>query len=100
MPMKVSEVTAEVLADYLRLDDASEIELSEIKNMMSSAKDYIRAYTGLDDAEIDEHQDITQALHLLVADMFDNRNLHMEAKAGNVNKAVECILSMHSINLL
>lgn len=98
--MKISEVTVDYLASYMRLDDPTEIETAEISNMLASAKAYIKGYTGLDDEALDMHEDITQALFVIVADMFDNRNLYIEGKASNVNKAVECILGMHSINLL
>ena len=98
--MKVSEVTVKNLADYIRLDDPIDVELDELERMKASAIAYIKGYTGLTGEELDEHEDITQALFLLVADMFDNRNLQTENKASNVNKAVESILAMHSTNLL
>lgn len=98
--MKISEVTTQDILDYLRIDDASAIEESEVDNMYSSAVAYITSYTGLKEDQLDDHEDITQAMFLLVADMFDNRNLYIEGKAANRNKAVESILSMHSVNLL
>jgi hypothetical protein len=98
--MKISEVTVEDLANFIRLDDPTEIELSEIERMRSSAISYMADYTGLTPEQLDEHENLTHALNILVADMFDNRNLYIEGKANNINKAVECILGMHSINLL
>lgn len=98
--MKISEVTQEYIANYLRLDEPTEIELQEIEIMSVGAKAYIKSYTGLSDEEIDQHDDITHAYLILIADMFDNRNLYIEGKASNVNKAVNCILGLYSINLL
>lgn len=98
--MKLSEVTTQDLADYLRLDDATEIELSELERMQASSLAYICSFTGLTQTEADSHEDITQALFILVADMFDNRNLYIEGKASNENRAVRDILSMHCVNLL
>lgn len=98
--MKVSEVTTQDITDYLRLDDANDIEIKEIDRMYVSAVAYITAFTGLKEEELDEHEDITQALFLLIADMFDNRNLYTENKASNENMAVKDILRMHSVNLL
>lgn len=98
--MKINEVTTEDLANYLRLDDLSDIEIGEIERMKSSAISYMADYTGLSEEQLNEHDDLTQALFILVADMFDNRNLYIEGKANNINKSVECILGMHSINLL
>lgn len=98
--MKINEVTTEDLVNYLRLDDPSYIEISEIERMKASAIGYMKDYTGLSEEQLNEHDDLTQALFILVADMFDNRNLYIEGKANNINKSVECILGMHSINLL
>lgn len=98
--MKISEVTVQNLVDFLRIDDPISIETDEISRMMSSAKAQIRSYTGLTDDEIDEHEDLTQAFFIIVADMFDNRNLQLDYKSVARNKSVDQILGMHSINLL
>nr|DAT40058.1 MAG TPA: tail connector protein [Caudoviricetes sp.] len=98
--MKVSEVDEMILAEYARLDDPSDIELNELKRMRESAVAMITAYTGLKEEELDEHADITQALFVLVMDMFDNRNLMIDYKSTNMNPAVKTILNLHSVNLL
>ena len=98
--MKISEVTQEYIANYLRLDEPTEIELHEIETMSASAMSYIVAHTGLSAEELDQHEDITHAYLILIADMFENRNLYIEGKASNVNKAVDRILGLHSVNLL
>lgn len=98
--MKMSEVTVENMAERLRIDDVSDIISTEIEIMMESAKSFIESFTGLTADEVDSHEDITQAFFILVADMFENRNLYNENKDSNLNKAVECILRMHSINLI
>lgn len=98
--MKVSEVDEMILAEYARLDDPSDIELNELKRMRESAVAMITAYTGLKEEELDEHADITQALFVLVMDMFDNRNLMIDYKSTNMNPAVKMILNLHSVNLL
>ncbi len=98
--MKVSEVDETILAEYARLDDPSDIELNELKRMKESAVAMITAYTGLKEEELDEHADITQALFVLIMDMFDNRNLMIDYKSTNMNPAVKTILNLHSVNLL
>lgn len=98
--MKVSEVDATVLAEYARIDDPSEIELNELSRMKDSAVAMATAYTGLSEEELDEYADITQAIFVLVMDMFDNRNLLIDYKATNINPAVKTILNMHAVNLL
>lgn len=98
--MKVSEVNGQSLAEYARLDDPTEIELKELNRMLDSAVAMITSYTGLSREELDDHEDITQALFVLVMDMFDNRNLLIDYKATNLNPAVKTILNLHSVNLL
>ena len=97
--MTISEVTTQDLIDYLRIDDATEIEESEIERMKQSSVSFIIGYTGLSETELDDFEDLTQALFVLVADMFDNRNMQSD-KSVNVNKMVDRILGMHSVNLL
>lgn len=98
--MRISDITTQNLCDYLRLDDPTEIEVAEVERMKSSAVSFITGYTGLTTEQLDEHEDIAQALFVIVADMFDNRNLYIEGKASNINQSVEYILKMHSVNLL
>lgn len=98
--MKVSQITNKELADYLRLtheylDDA---EKQELDTMLSAAKKFVKSYTGLNGEEIDEHEDFTIAIYVLVADMYDTRSMYVDK--SNVNRVVETILGMHSINLL
>ena len=97
--MKVSEVTVDDLVNFIRLDEPNEIETSELERMKDSAVAYIKTYTGLDDESLDKYPDITQALFVLVADMFDNRNYQLD-KAEGVNRMVMTILNSHSVNLL
>lgn len=97
--MKISDVTAQVLADYARLDEPGEIELSELQRAKESAIALMMSYTGIDDInELDAHEDLTHALFVLVMDMFDNRNYLVDKKA--INPAVQIILNLHSVNLL
>lgn len=98
--MKVSELTNEYLVNYLRIDEPEDIEKQEVDGFLTSAISYCTSYTGLSKENLDEHEDITMVVLLLVSDMFDNRNLYIEGKTSNVNKAVERILSMHSVNLI
>lgn len=98
--MKISEVTVDNLASYMRLDDVTKTELDEIEMMKTSAIAFMSDYTGLTIEDLDKHESLTTALFILVTDMFDNRNLYLDTKSANINKSVECILNMHSVNLL
>lgn len=92
----VSEITANVLADYLRISSPDEEELNELKTFLNISKEYIRGYTGVID--LDSYQDFIQVVLVLCQDMYDNRTLYVDK--SNVNKVVESILNMHSTNYL
>jgi hypothetical protein len=98
--MKVSEITAQNLADYLRLDygGLTDGERAEIETLKNAAQSFIRSYTGLSDENIDTHEDFVIVVYILVQDMYDNRVLYVEK--NNLNKTVNTILNMHSVNFM
>ena len=93
---KVSDITAEDVTDYLRIEDVDENELNTINDLMKVAKNYISKYTGQDD--LDDYPDFVIVVLVLVQDMYDNRTMYVDGK--NVNQIVQNILDMHSVNLL
>lgn len=95
--MKVSEITVNHVADYLRLE-IGEYSDTELQVLIDTAKTFIKSYTGLDDTGIDLHEDFVIVVYILCQDMYDNRSLYIDK--NNLNKVVETILGMHSVNLL
>ncbi len=95
--MKVSEITISDVAKYLRLEDNEYCE-NELTTILTTAKQFIKSYTGLTDEQIDDHEDFYIVVMILCQDMYDNRSYYVEK--NNLNKVVETILGMHSINLL
>ena len=93
--MKISEVTTDFLIDYC---NAYEEDKTVIEAFKDASKSYIKSYTGLTNEEIEEMEDITVALLILVAGMFDCRSI--EADKSNVNVILDSLLSMHSKNLI
>lgn len=91
----VSDLTTTDLSDYLRLSISDENELTTYLNV---AKTFVMQYTGLAEDELDNHQDLVIVVLVLVQDMYDNRVLYVDKT--NLNKVVETILGMHSVNLL
>ena len=93
--MKISEVTLEIVSNYLRLD----FEEPLLPLMLSGAKAYIISYTGIkEDIDLDSKEDLTMAYLALISDMYDNRSATVEK--DKVNKIVDTILNMYCINLL
>ena len=89
---KVSEITINDIAEYIRLDEIGDAEEKQLSTFLVIAKDYIQNYTGLDD--LDEYADIVLAVLVLCQDMYDNRTMYIDK--GNVNKVVQTILDMHT----
>lgn len=98
--MKVSEITIDDICRHIRQDKnylTSDDEIL-IPIMQKASVEYVKAYTGLTDAEIDTHEDITIAVLVLISDMYDNRQMYVDK--SNVNRVVDTILGLHCVNLL
>ena len=105
MVSKVSEITIQDVADYLRL---TEYEENDIETYLNIAKNYISNYTGIpevnedeeeEDAEtLDSYADFIIVVYVLCQDMYDNRSMYVNS--GNINKVVQTILDMHTRNYL
>lgn len=95
--MKISEITVNNVVEYLRLEDG-EYNETEIENLLNVAKQFVKSYTGLTDEQIDEHEDFYIVIMILCQDMYDNRSYYVDK--SNLNKVVETILGMYSVNLL
>ena len=95
--MKVSEITVNDVISYLKLEDG-EYDPLEISNFLSVSKKFIKSYTGLTNDLIDTHEDFYIVVMVLCQDMHDNRSYYVDK--NNLNKVVETILGMHSVNLL
>ena len=109
MVSKVSEITIQDVANYLRLDDYTE---SDIETYLNIAKNYISNYTGIpetseyeEDIEeteevetLDDYADFVIVVYILCQDMYDNRCMYVNS--GNINKVVQTILDMHTKNYL
>lgn len=94
----VSDITAQDLAEYLRLVDPDANDINTLNTLLTVAKVYVGEYTGRTIQELDDYKDIIIAILVLVQDMWDNRTLYVDT--NNANKVVESILGLHSVNLL
>lgn len=94
--MKISEVTINDLKEYANVDHDYDDRI--FSNILSSSKAYIKSYTGLNEEQIDSKEELTIALMVLCNEMYENRIYTVEN--DKVNKIVNSILDMHSINLL
>jgi hypothetical protein len=95
---KVSDITANDLAEYIRLDEVTSDDIKLLNSYLNVAKTFICDYTGRQAEEIDNFTDFVIVGMILVQDMWDTRALYVDKT--NLNKVVETILGMHSVNLL
>lgn len=102
---KVSEITENELANYLRISEVSEQEKIELKTYLNIAKNYISNYTGISeksenekDETLDSYSDFVIVVYVLCQDMYDNRTMYIDNKS--INKTVQTILDMHTRNNL
>ena len=58
--MKVSEITVENIANYLRLTEISEEDNKNIELFLNIAKNYIENYTGIPQKSEDEEADASE----------------------------------------
>mgnify|MGYP004546169297 FL=1 len=103
--MKVSEITIDDIADYIRLSEVSDNDKKELQTYLNVAKNFISNYTGIqissdiEEAEtLDSHEDFIIVVYILCQDMYDNRSLYVDSKS--INKTVQTILDMHTRNNL
>lgn len=97
MVSKVSEITIEDVADYIRID----YEERNIETYLNIAKSYISSYTGIpitseEGESLDDFPDFVIVVYILCQDMHDNRTLYVDKT--NINKVVQTILDMHARN--
>lgn len=95
---KVSDISYQDLADYLRLSEIDNDDINTLNNLLKVSKTFISNYTGRTTEELDNYQDFVIVVLVLCQDMWDNRTMYVESK--NLNNVVEIILGMHSVNLL
>ena len=95
---KVSDITYEDIAEYIRLSEVTADDQNTLTNLINIATTYISSYTGLTTEQLDAHADFVIVVFILCQDMWDNRRLYVDN--SNLNQVVETILGMHSVNLL
>ena len=103
--MKVSEITADDIINYLRISDVTEQDKKDIELFLNIAKNYIENYTGIpqksedEQAEtLDTYSDFIIVVYVLCQDMYDNRKMYVDGKS--INNTVKTILDMHTRNNL
>ena len=94
-----SKLDKSTLFRHLRLDETYNAnELPHIQALQRSAIEFVCDHCGIDEAEVDAHEDLAIAVLMIVSDLYDRRDL--TATNAYYNRTVEAILSHHDRNFL
>ena len=97
--MKLSEIDVPFVKEYLRQDGDEDDKL--IGAILEGAKDYIVKYTGQSLEQLEQSEDLTIAVLVLVAEFYDNRTISVNDRINlKVNMMLEPLIGRYSINLL
>lgn len=94
--MKMSEMQVADLKNYLHVYHNDDDSL--LSAILVASKAFVKNYTGLPTEKLDISDDLTMAVFILGAELYDNRVYTVEH--DNVNPVIQAILNMHSVNLL
>ena len=94
--MTPNQISVNDVKEYLRIYDDEDDAV--IGTMLIAAKAFMVGYTGLSENEIDEYEDLTAALLVLVAELYDNRLYTVDN--DKLNPIAKSILDLHCTNLL
>ena len=95
---KVSDITVTDVTDYLRISEVTDEDTSLLTTALNVAKEFVKSYTGLDDAGMDAHEDLVIVIYVLCQSMYDDRTYYVDK--SNINNVVESILNLHCINFM
>lgn len=101
MIKKVSEITYEDIANYLRLSEIDAEDEENLETYLEIAINYIENYTGIsrkttESENLDSYSDFVIVVYILCQDMYDNRCMYVDGK--DLNNTVKTILDMHTRN--
>ena len=94
--MKISEVTLAEVKNYLHVYHSEDDKL--ISGILIAARTFVKNYTGISPENLDTSEDLSMAVLILCAELYDNRVFTVEKNA--VNPVIQALLDMHSVNLL
>ena len=95
---KVSDIQVTDVTDYLRISEVTAEDTSLITSALNVAKEFVKSYTGLDDAGMDAHEDLVIVIYVLCQSMYDDRTYYVDK--SNINNVVESILNLHCTNFM
>lgn len=96
--MKVSELTKEIVANYIRVEITT-LTTPILDLVLPAAIEYCATYTGLEPKDLDEYDDMALAVLALCGEFYDNRT-YTAVENAIVNPTAQAILDKYSMNLM
>ena len=96
--MKVSELTIEIVANYIRVEGTNASK-NILDMVLPAAVEYCATYTGLEPKDLDEYDDMAFAVLALCGEFYDNRT-YTAVENAMVNPTTQAILDKYSMNLM
>lgn len=94
--MKISDISLIDVKNYLHVYHDEDDKL--LTAILQAAKSFVRNYTGLSGEKLNISDDLSVAVFILSAELYDNRVYTVDNT--DVNPVIQTILDMHSVNLL
>lgn len=94
--MKVSELTLDLVKQYLRIDGDDDNILVNL--LLESAKAYASGYMGCTIEDMDQWPDVTIAILAMIADTYEVRQF--TTSVVSTSPLILGALDMHCVNLL
>lgn len=95
--MKVSELTIAECKAYCRAEDEEDAIFTIL---LAAGKAYIKGQTALTEEQMDQYEDLTAALLILCADLYENRAYQQSEVRVTPNLAVKAIIDQYQMHIL
>lgn len=94
--MKVSELTLDIIKQYLRIDGNDDDILLQM--LLASAIGYCTGYMGCSQLELDKYPDVTIVVLSLIADSYEVRQF--TTSTITLNPVMQGVLDLHCSNFI
>ena len=94
--MKVSELTLDIIKQYLRIDGNDDDILLQMS--LASAISYCTGYMGCSQSDLDKYADVTIVVLSLIADAYEVRQF--TTSTITLNPVMQGVLDLHCSNFI
>lgn len=94
--MKVSELTLDIIKQYLRIDGNDDDLLLEM--LLASSIQYCTSYMGCTNEDLEKYDDVTIVVLSLIADSYEVRQF--TTSTITLNPVMQGVLDLHCSNFI